>query len=171
MDLSLDSGWAPAKAFLVQAVLSSFILAKGGAFFPYFFLHSKFINSRLPLFPFIKYNEATEQSVALSVSSGTKSCFMASIKEGRQGRQNLELHGTRWAAARGGRDASKQPRRLPFTFILMANLLSRVLRWMIRARCFFWEVQTSGFAWCALSLWQPILRTMAAQIVKCVGTQ
>lgn len=56
IDLSLNSGWAPAKAFLVQAVLCRFQQRK--AFF--FFLHSKFINSRLPLFPFIKYNEATE---------------------------------------------------------------------------------------------------------------
>lgn len=108
--------------------------AKGGIL-----LHSKFINSRLPLFPFIKYNEATEWicswSVVLSVSSGTKGCSMASIKREKQAAKPGALW-DKTSTSKRGRNASKQPCSLLFRFILMANLLSSVLHEMIRARCF-----------------------------------
>lgn len=132
MALSLDPGWAPAqKLSFYKQFLSTFQQKKKRLLF-FLFLHSKFINSRLPLFPFIKYNEATEWicswSVLLSVSCGTKGCFMASVKKKRGGGSKRARQ--TWSSKRGG-DAP-----LLFRCILMANLLSSVPLRMIRTRCF-----------------------------------
>lgn len=56
VDLLLDSGRAPAKAFFVCVLLCRFQPIE--LFCVFFFL--KFTDSRFATLPFIKYNEATE---------------------------------------------------------------------------------------------------------------
>lgn len=66
-----------------------------------------------------------------------KGCFMANIKGEKASQPNLELGGMRkQASAREGEQLQNSQLPLLFTLILMANLLSSVLREMIKARCF-----------------------------------
>lgn len=95
MDLSLDSGGFPAKAFLVQAVLCSFQQREG-----YFYIPSSLIVD-CHFFPSLNtmrlQSEFAAEAWYCQFSSGTKGCK----HKGREASQpNLELCGTRRATVR-----------------------------------------------------------------------
>lgn len=95
---------------------------------------------------------------------------------------NLQLCGTRRAAVSEAGRLQKQPCSLLFRFILMANLLSSVLRKMIRARCF---LKSANFWICLLRIvtltahsenngcpnsemcWQPIVESFPSKQAFC----
>lgn len=134
MDLSLGSGWAPAKAFLVQAVLCSFQQREA-----FFYIPSSLIVD-CHFFPSLNtmrlQSEFAAEAWYCQFSSGTKGCFMASMKGEKRARQTWSSVGQDEQQYERQKCFKNSPCSLLFTFILMANLLSSVLHKMIRARCF-----------------------------------
>lgn len=113
--------------------------AKGGIFFFFFYIPSSLIVD-CHFFPSLNtmrlQSEFAAEACYCQFLAGTKGGFMASTKRAKQAPPKPGAPWDKMSNSTRGREASKPSRSLPFTFILMANLLSSVLHKMIRARCF-----------------------------------